>query len=444
MNYNIWLNKEEENTLPNPISDFLNEVKIGYMEFFFSMKKEIRNSALNELLGFDEEENEQFSNQKIQIEGSKNVFMSIQEFLKINYKEIIGNNSFYYINFKNQLGEKVSLKIKILFYDIHNNREFNLTYLKEYEDNTLLHINQALKSETFYFDFNDVYSKIIFIDNIKEKKIEEKAKLFDYQFRGTFEKANIGMAIVSIDGKIIDANYSFCHFLGLNNLEIKEITFQEITHPEDLINDLKHLQSCLEGETDSYTIEKRYFHKNGNTIWGRLTATLIKDVNNEPLYFISHIEDITDLKINLKLLNEANFELKSIINANPNVLVYTTNLSGEFKNINQGLTNITHFDVDDVFDKSPIFFFEKIKFINNINLYKNDINLTTIQNNIIESFEELKSIVLKNGSAKFIAELKTRDFDKLQVELMVSPIKNEREETIGLVFIAFDITKLFE
>lgn len=444
MNNNFELFNKIENEIHNPISGFLNEVKLGYMEYYFSMKKEIRNSVLNKFLGLEEDDNFQFSSQKIQIEGNKNVFMSIQEFLKINYKEIIGNNSFYYINFKNQLGDKVSLKVKIVFYDIHNNKEFTLSSLKEYEDNTLLQINKALQTETVFFDFNDIYTKIIFIDNTKEKKIEEKAKLFDYQFRGTFEKANIGMAIVSVEGKIIEANYAFCHFLGLNNLEIRSITFQEITHPEDLINDLKHVQSCLDGETDSYTIEKRYFHKNGNTIWGRLTATLIKDISGEPLYFVSHIEDITDLKINLKLLNEANYELKSIINANPNVIVYTTNLSGEFKNINQGLTNITKFDVDDVFDKSPIFFFQKIKFINNISDGKNIEGESENQDYYLNSFEELKLKVIKNGSGKFLAELITRDFEKLQVELMVSTIKNEREEPTGLVFIAFDISKLFE
>jgi serine phosphatase RsbU (regulator of sigma subunit)/PAS domain-containing protein len=73
--------------------------------------------------------------------------------------------------------------------------------------------------------------------------------------------------------------------------------FQQLTHPEDLPEDIEYLRSMLAGEISRYTMEKRYVSKQGKPIWARVTSTLKRDeVSNEPLYFICAIEDISDRK----------------------------------------------------------------------------------------------------------------------------------------------------
>lgn len=390
--------------------ELCNSFGIGYLEYRFEKKKELRNNVLNEWLGKDDFDAENFIDEKVLFDGQKQFLLSIKDFVEEYYAKIIQNRSFYFITLKNSYGDRISLKFKILFVDSISGEVLN-----------------SIDEGTF--NISTAFLRIIFIDYTADKKIDEKARLFDYQFRGTFEKANIGMAIISVEGRIIESNYSFCHFLGLNNIEIKEVSFQEITVVDDLLLDMKHLNSCLSGEIDSYTIEKRYYHKNGNIVWGRLTATLIRDVNKEPLYFISHIEDITDLKLNLKILNETNNELKSIINSNPYVVMLTTNLQGQFRNINKSYANITKFNIDDVASKNVLQVFDGI--------YDTGDNGEIIGEKIT-SFESLKNAILIQKKFKFIANLLIKDSKPIRCEARISMIKNEKEENIGLVFVAFD------
>lgn len=116
------------------------------------------------------------------------------------------------------------------------------------------------------------------------------------QFQGAFEKAAIGMALVSKEGEFIRVNDSLCNMLGYRSTELMDKTFQEITHPDDLEKDLEQVNRLLEGEDQSYTMEKRYYHKNGEIIWAILSVSLVRDSDGHPLHFVSQIQDITERK----------------------------------------------------------------------------------------------------------------------------------------------------
>lgn len=112
-------------------------------------------------------------------------------------------------------------------------------------------------------------------------------------FFGAFENSDTGMAIVSITGKWIKINASLCSSLGYTEEELLKLTFQQITHPEDLQNDIDLLNQTIAGEIPSYQMGKRYFHKNGSIVHGILTVTAVKNINGKILHFISQITDIT-------------------------------------------------------------------------------------------------------------------------------------------------------
>ncbi|EMF98278.1 PAS domain protein [Leptospira borgpetersenii str. 200701203] len=102
--------------------------------------------------------------------------------------------------------------------------------------------------------------------------------------------------------------------IGYSRDEILKLTFQDITHPDDLTVDLNLLQETLEGKRDSYRMEKRYFHKNGSTIWILLIVSIVRDSQKKPLFFISQIQDITDRKNMLSALIEKNETLQALSN----------------------------------------------------------------------------------------------------------------------------------
>ena len=84
--------------------------------------------------------------------------------------------------------------------------------------------------------------------------------------------------------------------LGYEEGELLKLTFQDITHPEDLDRDMELLNALVAGKIPSYQMEKRYFCKDGSQIWIVLSVSLVRDANGNPLHFVSQIENITDRK----------------------------------------------------------------------------------------------------------------------------------------------------
>lgn len=118
----------------------------------------------------------------------------------------------------------------------------------------------------------------------------------DRRFRMALMGAAHGIALVGLDGTWMQVNDALCKMLGYSEPELRALTFQDITHPDDLETDLDYLHECIEGKRTTYQMEKRYFRKDGETIWVYLAVSVLRAENNQPLYFISQIQDITARK----------------------------------------------------------------------------------------------------------------------------------------------------
>jgi len=116
-------------------------------------------------------------------------------------------------------------------------------------------------------------------------------------FKEIIEYAPIGIAIISLDGRFTVVNQTLCNIVGYTNDELIRRTFQEITYPDDLSLDLEHVQRLLDGEIDTYRMEKRYIRKDNVLVWVQLSASIFRDEDLTPQYFIAQIEDISERKI---------------------------------------------------------------------------------------------------------------------------------------------------
>jgi PAS domain S-box-containing protein len=124
----------------------------------------------------------------------------------------------------------------------------------------------------------------------------ERAQLHQQHFLATFEHAASGITHVSPQGQLLRVNLTFCHMVGYTRDELLRLGFQDITCPEDLAPDLALLQECLDGKRSSYSLEKRYRHKDGRMVWAQLTVALVRTADQRPDYFISVAQDITGVK----------------------------------------------------------------------------------------------------------------------------------------------------
>ncbi|HVH11640.1 MAG TPA: PAS domain S-box protein, partial [Longimicrobium sp.] len=114
------------------------------------------------------------------------------------------------------------------------------------------------------------------------------------RFRAAMEYAPIGMAIVGLDGRWLEANRALCRLTGYTEDELRAIDFQRITHPDDLYADLSQVERLLAGEAEWYEMEKRYIRRDGTVVWILLTASLVRDGESRALYFVAQIQDITE------------------------------------------------------------------------------------------------------------------------------------------------------
>lgn len=139
----------------------------------------------------------------------------------------------------------------------------------------------------------------------------------DAKFKDTFDAVAVGLVHVDLKGQFIRVNDYLCRFLGYSNEELLNLTFQQLSLPEDLPESLVWIKASLAGEVNhSFSKVKRYRHKNGSLVWSKLTTTLMKDRNGEPDYFISSIQDVADLKKAETALDESlqklNFAYKEL------------------------------------------------------------------------------------------------------------------------------------
>ena len=116
------------------------------------------------------------------------------------------------------------------------------------------------------------------------------------QFEATFNQAAVGIAHLAFDGRWLRVNRRLCEITGYSEQELLATDFQAITHPDDLKKELDQFTALQRGEINSYSIEKRYFAKNGSTVWINLTVSLVRPDSNIEGYAISVIEDITARK----------------------------------------------------------------------------------------------------------------------------------------------------
>lgn len=111
--------------------------------------------------------------------------------------------------------------------------------------------------------------------------------------RNAFKNSPSGFAIGSLEGNFIEINPAWCQITGYSAHELKQMNFQQITHPDDLEKESAFLQELIDNRRSSYRLKKRYIHKEGSIVWIDLHVALVRDKNNDPQYLIGLIDPTT-------------------------------------------------------------------------------------------------------------------------------------------------------
>jgi PAS domain S-box-containing protein len=133
-------------------------------------------------------------------------------------------------------------------------------------------------------------------DLTEQKQAEAALRESEERFRRVFEEGPLGVALMGRDHRFLRVNSALCQMLGYPEEALVQMSFADITHPDDVRVDADLAERLFRREIPSYRLQKRYVKKNGEVIWVNLTKSLILDENGEPLYGLSMVEDITEVK----------------------------------------------------------------------------------------------------------------------------------------------------
>lgn len=157
----------------------------------------------------------------------------------------------------------------------------------------------------------------------RRTEAEQALAISEEEFRASFEGAAVGKAHSDPStGRIVRVNRAFAHMLGYEPAELVGRIGWDLTWPEDLVAETSEYSRVLAGQTEAYVREKRYIRKDGQPVWGRVSATIVRVPGGaRPVLTIAVIEDIDDSHKAKTALQETTRELQEALQARDQTIV---------------------------------------------------------------------------------------------------------------------------
>jgi PAS domain S-box-containing protein len=234
-------------------------------------------------------------------------------------------------------------------------------------------------------------------------------------YRSTFEAAELGVAHQSPDGQWLHVNQKLCEIVGYSQEELRQLKFQDITHPDDLGPELLQLERMRAGLADTYSHEKRYIRKDGAPVWVSIRVSTVRQGNGAVKRFIVVVEETTSHRE----AEQAKYRLAAIVESSDDAIV-SKNLNGIIQSWNSGAERIFGYTAAEVIGK-PI---------------------TIIIPPELQDEEKLIIARLRKGERidHFETVRMTKSGNRLSMSLTVSPVIDSRGRVIGASKVARDIT----
>ncbi len=129
-----------------------------------------------------------------------------------------------------------------------------------------------------------------------EKRAAQELQESEERFRAMFEHSAVGIGIMGLDRRVIDANPAICRIYGTTREEMIGSNAAEVTYPDDNPEAARLSNELITGQRDSYELERRYIRRNGEVFWAHVTMSSVKDQQGKPLYLVGMVIDIDEQK----------------------------------------------------------------------------------------------------------------------------------------------------
>jgi len=209
---------------------------------------------------------------------------SIEEINHSGWHQILSNDP--------KIQEKAVKRMKQIQPGVnHQDDEFEITRA----DGQKRYLN--ISSSTISDTGNTIHLMALIRDTTDQKRAEIALLASEAELRAIFENSAAGITISDLNGKILRTNSAHQQMFGYDAVEMDTMSFSDFTHPDDVGKNQGSYDRLLAGKIDHFNMRKRFVHKHGRVVWANVTVSLVNDKNNNPLFVIGIVEDITERKL---------------------------------------------------------------------------------------------------------------------------------------------------
>jgi PAS domain S-box-containing protein len=194
---------------------------------------------------------------------------------------------------------------------------------------------------------------IVMVEDIDvQKRVSAELGESQNRFRTMFETSAVGIGMMTLDRKLLDANPALCQMLGMAYEEIIGQTPRMVTFPGDYPASTQQFQDLLSGKQDSFWGERRYVRKNGEVFWANVTMSIVRDEQGKPLYLIGMLVDIDEQKLAQENLNESQARFQAMFD-NVSVGMSLMSLNRRVITMNQTAQRMVGYTIEELRDVDP-------------------------------------------------------------------------------------------
>lgn len=150
---------------------------------------------------------------------------------------------------------------------------------------------------------------------LERQQIEASLLESEQRFRKVFDLTAVATAITSLEGAYLQVNAAYYRAVGYTEAEMLTLSFQQIIHPDDIALGVLYRNKLAAGESSVCNVEKRCIHKDGRIVWCLSSLLIVRDSQQQPLYYVAQMQDITDRKQAEAALSESEARLKLALEA---------------------------------------------------------------------------------------------------------------------------------